>query len=80
MNMLLSLPQQSPKGELFGKFCDCLVRRCQKLLVESHRPSAKYQGGSFHVAVSSQVFIKDVYVPHFADKLLFVSFQQNKDF
>jgi len=26
MNMLLSLPQQSPKGDLCGEFCDCLVR------------------------------------------------------
>jgi len=25
MNMLLSSPQQSPEGDLFGKFCDCLV-------------------------------------------------------
>jgi len=26
MNMLLSLPQQSPKGDSFGKFRDCFVR------------------------------------------------------
>jgi len=26
MNMLLSLPRQSPKGNSFGKFCNCLVR------------------------------------------------------
>jgi len=59
MNMLLRLPQQSPKGELFGKFCDCLVRSYKKLMVESYRPSAKHQVGSFHEAESNQVFLKD---------------------
>jgi len=41
MNMLLSLPQQSPKGQLFGKFFDCLLRSYKKLMAESYRPSAK---------------------------------------
>jgi len=31
MNMLLSLPRQSPKGDSFGKFCNCLVRSYKNL-------------------------------------------------
>jgi len=59
MNMLLSLPQHLPKRELFGKFCDCLVRSYKKLVVESYRSSAKHQGGSFHEAESGPAFLKD---------------------
>jgi len=45
-------------------------------MVESYRPSAKHQGGSFHEAESNQTFFERcyVYVPDFANKLLFVSF------
>jgi len=59
MNMLLSLHKQSPKDELFGKFYDCLVRSYKKLVVESHRRSAKHRRSSVHEVESSQAFLKD---------------------
>jgi len=46
-------------------------------VVETHRLSAKHQRGSFHETESSQTFLKHA-VPDFAEKILFVSFQQNK--
>jgi len=38
----------TPKGELFCKFCDCLVKNEKRFMVEAHRLSAKHQRGSFH--------------------------------
>ena len=46
-------------------------------MVEAHRHSAKYQRGLFHKIEISQTFLKYA-LPYFADKLLFVSYQQNK--
>jgi len=46
-------------------------------MVEAHHRSAKHQWGSFHKTESIQTFLKHA-IPDFADKLLFVSFQQNK--
>jgi len=46
-------------------------------MVEAYRRSAKYERGSFHKTESSQTFLKHA-IPDFANKLLFVSFQQNK--
>jgi len=46
-------------------------------MVEAHRCSAKHQRGSFHKMESSQTFLKHA-ILDFADKLLFVSCQQNK--
>jgi len=45
--------------------------------MEAHRRSVKHQGGSFHETESSQTFLKHA-IPDVADKLLFVSIQQNK--
>ena len=68
----------TPKGEIFCKFCDCLESESDKrFMVEAHRRSARHQRGSFHKIESSQTFLKHA-IPHFADKLLFVSNQQNK--
>ena len=49
----------------------------KRFVVEAHRRSAKHQLGSFHETESRQTFLKHA-VPDFADKLLSVSFQQNK--
>ena len=46
-------------------------------MVKAHHRSAKHQRGSFHETKSCQTFLKDA-VPDFADKLLFVLFQQKK--
>jgi len=46
-------------------------------MVEAHYHSEKHQQGSFHETESSQTFLKHA-TPDFADKLLFVSFKQNK--
>jgi len=35
------------KGELFCKFCDCLVKSDKRFMVETHRRSAKHQRISF---------------------------------
>jgi len=64
----------TPKGELFCKFCGCLVKCDKRFMVETHRCSAKHH---LHETESSQTFLKHA-IPDFADKLLFVSFQQNK--
>ena len=32
----------TPKGELFCKFCDCLVKSDKRFTVEAHRRSAKH--------------------------------------
>ena len=45
--------------------------------MEAYRRTAKHQRGSFHETENSQTFLKDA-IPHFADKRLFVSFQQNR--
>jgi len=67
----------TPKGELVCKICVCLVNSDKRFMVEAHRRSAKHQQGSFHETESRQTFLKHA-KPDFADKLLFVSFQQNK--
>jgi len=67
----------TPKGELVCKFCACLVKSDKRFMVEAHRHSAKYQRGLFHKIEISQTFLKYA-LPYFADKLLFVSYQQNK--
>jgi len=67
----------TPKGELFCKFCECLVKSDKMFMVQAHHHSAKHQWGSFHETESSQTFLKDA-MPDFTDKLLFVSIQQNK--
>ena len=64
----------TPNSEIFCKFCDCIVK-CDKKL-EAHRCSAKHQRGSFHETESSHIFLKHA-APDLADKLFFVSFQQN---
>jgi len=46
-------------------------------MVEVHHCSAKHQQGSFHESESRQT-VFDHAVADFADKLLFVSLQQNK--
>jgi len=46
-------------------------------MVEAYWHSAKHQRDLFHENESSQAFLKHA-IPDFADKLLFVSFQQNK--
>jgi len=38
----------TPKGELFCKFCDCLVKSDKRFMVEAHCRSAKHQRGWFH--------------------------------
>ena len=38
----------TPKGELFYKVGDCLVKSNERFMVEAHRRSAKHQRGSFH--------------------------------
>jgi len=53
------------------------VKSGKWFVVEAHRRSAKYQRGSFHETESSQTFLTHA-IPDFADKLLFVSFQQSK--
>jgi len=63
----------TPKGELFRKFCDCLVKSDKRFVVEAHRRSAKHQRGLFHETKSSQTFLERA-IPDFADKLRFVSF------
>jgi len=67
----------TPKAKLFCKFCDCLVKSDKRFIVEARRRSAKHQRGSFHETESSQTFLTHA-IPDLADKLLFVSFQQNK--
>jgi len=66
------------KGKLFCKLCDCLVKSDKRFVVEAYRRSAKHLGGSFHETESSQTFLTHAIPDYFADKLLFVSFQQNK--
>jgi len=62
------------KGELFCKFCDCLVKSDKRFMVEAQRRSAKHQRGLFHEAENRKTFLKHA-VSDFADKLLFVSLQ-----
>jgi len=62
MKMLLSLPQ---------------YLRVNYFMVEAHCFSAKQQRGLFHGTESSQTFFKHG-ISDFPDKLLFVSFRQNK--
>jgi len=61
-------------GELFCKFCECLVKYDKRFMVESHHRSAKHQRGSYHKTESSQTFLKHA-ISDFAEKLLFVLFQ-----
>jgi len=44
----------TPKGELFCKFCDSLLKSDKRFMVEAHCRSAKHQRGSFHETASSQ--------------------------
>jgi len=53
------------------------VKRDKRFMVEAHRPSAKHERGSFHETERNQTFLRRA-IPDFADKLLFVSLQQNK--
>jgi len=46
----------TPKGELFFKLYDCLVKSDERFMAEAHRRSAKHQRGSFHETESSQTF------------------------
>ena len=47
--------------------------------MEAHHRSAKHQCDSFHETESEPDIFETCYrLPDFADKLLFVSFQQNK--
>jgi len=57
----------TPKGELFCKFCDCLLRSDKRFMVESHRRSAKYQRGLFQETATSQTFFEKA-MPDFAEK------------
>jgi len=54
MNMLLSLPEQSPKDELFGKVFDCLVRHYKKTYVRIISPLCKASKSSVHETESSR--------------------------
>ena len=48
----------TPKGELFCKVCDCIVKCNKKFMVYSHRCSAKHQRGFLHEKTSTQTFLK----------------------
>jgi len=55
---VLSLHEESRKDDLFGKFCDCLVRHYKNRMLESHRRSAKHRSSVSEIE-SSQAFLKD---------------------
>jgi len=48
----------TPKGEIFCKFFDCLVKSDKRFMVEAHRRSTKHQRGTFHQTEGSQTFSK----------------------
>ena len=54
----------TPKGKLFCKFCDCLVKSDKRFMVEAHRRSAKHQRGSFHETESSQKNVSTCYTAY----------------
>ena len=58
----------TPKGELFCKVCDCVVKCDKKFMVGSHRGSAKHQRGFLHEKASTQTFFKTP-IPDFAEKV-----------
>ena len=58
----------TPKGELFCKVCDCIVKCDKKFMVDSHRGSAKHQRGFLHEKASTQTFLETA-VPDFAEKV-----------
>jgi len=60
----------TPKGKLFCKFCNCLLRGDKWLMVETHYRIAKHQRGSFHETESSQTFVKHA-IPDFCSYFLF---------
>jgi len=44
------------EGEIFCKFCGCLVNSDKRFMVEAHRRSAKHQRGSFHETENRKTF------------------------
>ena len=58
----------TPKGELFCKVCDCILKCDKKFMVDSHRGSAKHQRGFLHEKASTQTFLKTP-IPDFAEKV-----------
>ena len=65
----------TPKGKLFCKFCNYLVRSDKWLMVETNYRIAKHQRGSFHETESSQTFVKHA-IPDFAATFCFISTEQ----
>jgi len=59
MNVLLSLPQQSPKGDSFGKFCDCFVRSYKKLWWNHIAPVQSIKEARFMKLKAARPFVKD---------------------
>jgi len=48
----------TPKGKLFCKFCDCLVKSNKRFVLEAHHRSAKHQRGSFHETGVARKIVK----------------------
>ena len=59
----------TPKGELFCKVCDCIVKCDKKFMVDSHCGSAKHQRGFLHEKATTQTFLKTP-MPDFAEKIM----------
>ena len=59
----------TPKGELFCKVCDCIVKCDKKIMVDLHRASAKHQRGFLHETASTQTFLKTIPIPDFSEKV-----------
>ena len=58
----------TPKGELFCKVCDCIVKCDKKFMVDSHCSSAKHQRGFLYEKASTQTFLKTP-IQDFAEKV-----------
>ena len=58
----------TPKGELFCKVCDCIMKCNKMFMVDSHRGSAKHQRGFLHEKASTQTFL-ETSILDFAEKI-----------
>ena len=59
----------TPKGKLFCKVYDCIVKCDKKFMVDSHRGSAKHQRGFLHEkTISTPTFLKTP-IPDSAEKV-----------
>ena len=58
----------TPKGELFCKLCNCIMKCNKKFMVDSHHGSAKHQKGFLHEKAGMQTFLKTP-LPDFAEKV-----------